>query len=303
MIRKVSDLQRPIRSLQSELAHAKPVNENWRYTTHLDVEAEYPHIPTQHQEKAQRVDGLWVCHCGHENELQHYAGQYPFKKLVCENEKCRHMFCDRCPASEILTRITVEPTEVFSLRFQRAQNESYCSIYTHCGLSHRANMSGGCLDFSGRCRCGHKEKDGARAFYIGSSYEYRRNPEEKAQALRIQRHIKPDAKADAITPAFRPGSAPACATQTMPPPIRVSPPTPPLTPTRKPAAPVRAPGLTPWHVFEPTPVHEPIRHQDTGSAQSQKQGMLLHPPPQLRASTSSKPVHTVDLLEDAWAGA
>jgi hypothetical protein len=82
LIHRVSDLSNPLRPLRSELAKAKPVDENWRFKKHFDIEAEYPHLRTQHQYQDQRVDGLWVCHCDHENELKHYTGPYPFKKMV-----------------------------------------------------------------------------------------------------------------------------------------------------------------------------------------------------------------------------
>jgi hypothetical protein len=83
-------------------------------------------------------------------------------------------------------------------------------------------MSEGYLDFSSRYRCGHKDMI-VSAYFIGSSYEYRRNPEAKAVAARIQRYIKTNDTIGSHIQAVAPAPAPASVARTAPSPTRTFP--------------------------------------------------------------------------------
>jgi hypothetical protein len=63
---------------------------------------------------------LWRCHCGHENGLTRIKSMHPFEHVVCGT--CNHKFCDRCDATEVLTKGPIKPTEVFSRRFLFSSN-------------------------------------------------------------------------------------------------------------------------------------------------------------------------------------
>jgi hypothetical protein len=133
-----------------------------------------------------QTDGLWRCHqCGHANHLVHYDGPHPFKKLKCG--RCYHILCDVCPTSGLLTRVPVRSTETFESRSRESEQLAYCSVYQHCGLSHRAKISGGHIDSSFTCQCGQQSEGHKLQCYIGSSAEYRRDPAARAVALSIER--------------------------------------------------------------------------------------------------------------------
>lgn len=185
-IRKVSGLQDPIQVLQAELRKAKPVEEAWCSAQYQNAGAEFPFLDSVNNKQ---VDGLWVCHCGHETQLTHVTGKYPFAYLRCS--RCSHILCDDCQTSEVITRIPVDATEVFSSRFQEAQIQAYFSVCQQCGLTHRAKMSGGCVDFTLRscADCQNPVKAGDSGYFIGSTADFRRDPEGKAGALRLQRRI------------------------------------------------------------------------------------------------------------------
>lgn len=182
----MSGLQGPIQTLQAELKKAKPVEEAWCSAQYRNAGAEYPHLNSINNKQ---VDGLWVCHCGHETQLTHVTGNYPFAYLRCS--RCSHILCDDCQTSEVITRIPVDATEVFSSRFQGAQIRAYFSVCQQCGLSHRATMSGGCVDFTvpSCADCQNLVNAGDSGYFIGSTVSFRRDPEGKAGALRLQRRI------------------------------------------------------------------------------------------------------------------
>jgi hypothetical protein len=174
----------PQQTLQTRLEDAKRAEKDWRTSTYFEVGVEYPHL---HSLCDSQIDGLWVCHCGHENQLIHYTGDHPFKILTCG--RCDHTFCDQCQTSEILTRIPTNPTEVYNERFHIHSEMPYCIVCETCGLSHRAKMMGGCIDFSiDRCACGNPVEGDKFGYFIGSVYEYRKDPEGTAVMLSLRRH-------------------------------------------------------------------------------------------------------------------
>jgi hypothetical protein len=185
-IRKISGSQVPIISLQTELKNAKPVEGAWRASQYHEIGAEFPFLNSVNN---QQIDGLWICHCGHENQLTHVTGKYPFGYLKCG--RCSHVLCNHCQTSEILTHIPIKVTELFQPRFHEGKELAYCAVCQHCGLSHRATMSGGCLDFSvvWCSDCKNRVKAGNSGYYIGSMVDFRRDPEGTAVALRLQRSL------------------------------------------------------------------------------------------------------------------
>jgi len=174
-------------SLEVQLRKAKPVEAAWRASRYFEIGAENPHLMTANNKQ---IDGLWVCHCGEENHLIHYRGAHPFKQLNCT--KCHHIMCNECRTSEIITPIPNQATEVFRSRFSAEGSEmAYCSVCQNCGLSHRATLSGGFLDFSVQeCDgCMQSLSAASTGYYIGSLFNFRRDPEGTSVTLRLRRCI------------------------------------------------------------------------------------------------------------------
>jgi hypothetical protein len=175
---------RPKQPPTPHIEEPQPVEDVWRLSQYFNAGVEFPNLSAIGD---RQLDGLWVCHCGHENQLVHLTGAHPFQYLKCG--RCEHILCKSCPTSEILTPITSVATEASTSRLQKSTHLAYCSVCLHCGLSHRATMSGGCLVFSvSQCTCGHPVEDSTFGYYIGSVQEYRRDPEGTAVALSRQRH-------------------------------------------------------------------------------------------------------------------
>jgi hypothetical protein len=155
------------------------------------------------------------------------------------------------------------------------------------------------------------------AYFIGSSYEYRRNPEAKAVAARIQRYIKTNDTIGSHIQAVAPAPAPASVARTAPSPTRTFPSNSTLAPgsthqreSKPPATPSRV--IVPAHLRAavrpprsaitdaPRSSRVPIPHES--SAHSQSCEKHTRPATQFPANTAPGTIHTIDFLEDAWAG-
>lgn len=80
-------------------------------------------------------DGLWKCCRGHEQELIHWNGSHPFKRLKCN--RCEHILCRQCQSTAILT--CLEGYTVLQNEYREVSGlVSYGSICPTCGLTHRA---------------------------------------------------------------------------------------------------------------------------------------------------------------------
>jgi hypothetical protein len=150
--------------------------QKWRLSQYIEAGAEFPYLCATGDKQG---DGLWVCHCRHENQLVHYAGPHPFNSLRCG--KCEHILCESCPTSAILTPLKQVTAE--SLIPRGREPTSFCWVCQHCGLSHRATVS----ESASQCKCGHSLKDCSQGYLIGSIVEYRRDPEGTAVTLSLQR--------------------------------------------------------------------------------------------------------------------
>jgi hypothetical protein len=150
--------------------------QKWRLSQYIEAGAEFPYLCATGDKQG---DGLWVCHCRHENQLVHYAGPRPFNYLRCG--KCEHILCESCPTSAILTPLKQVTSE--SLIPRGREPTSFCWVCQHCGLSHRATIS----QSASQCECGHSLKDCSQGYLIGSIVEYRRDPEGTAVTLSLQR--------------------------------------------------------------------------------------------------------------------
>jgi hypothetical protein len=174
----------PIESLETQLENAQPAEDDTPKALLDDTNIRFHRLANLHETN----DGMWRCHHGHENPLIHFKGPYPFKYLSCE--VCDHILCRLCDATEILTVVDVKPAEIHGARFlasSRAKEMRYCSVCKNCGLSHRAKMKGGHIDFEKSCPCGQRaEGDEVRGF-IGSAYVWRRDPVARAVELSLER--------------------------------------------------------------------------------------------------------------------
>ena len=141
-------------------------------------------------------DGLWKCCRGHEQELIHWKGDHPFKRLKCNS--CEHILCHRCESTTVLTRLKrglVLPDKCH----ETSGLVSYGQICPSCGLTHRArsvqatrdnatNDSVSDMTFDNfLCVCGRLSDNTWLRFWIGPIYEYRRNPHEAFASLSRQR--------------------------------------------------------------------------------------------------------------------
>jgi hypothetical protein len=165
----------------------------WRLSQYVEAGAEYPNLRLTGDKQA---DGLWVCHCRHENKLIHYAGPHPFKHLRCG--KCEHIMCEFCPTSAIMTPLKQVTANTLKLPDSQPMFAWVCQ---HCGLSHRATAS----ECATHCACGYSLKDCSRGYHIGSIVGYRRDPEGTAVTLSLQgRHTATKNLVSASNPAFEP---------------------------------------------------------------------------------------------------
>jgi hypothetical protein len=91
----------------------RPVEEAWHFSQYLEEGVDFPNLCATGE---RQLDGLWVCHCGHENQLVHLTGAHPFHYLTCG--RCEHILYQLCQTSEILTSIISVPTEASTPRFR-----------------------------------------------------------------------------------------------------------------------------------------------------------------------------------------
>ncbi|KAF2854746.1 hypothetical protein T440DRAFT_542303 [Plenodomus tracheiphilus IPT5] len=170
-------------ALQVELDNAEPAEQKW--TTVWQ-----PRDDSERLVIADPGDGMWLCDCMHENPLLHFHGKYPFKHMKCG--KCEHIHFPKCSTSAILTPIPSVTMEVFKERYHDAvhQDEArYCRLCRPCGLTHRAVLVEGHLDFQAPCLCGASAIEDGNCFYIGSVEEWRSDPNSQAVNLRLQRTL------------------------------------------------------------------------------------------------------------------
>ncbi|KAF1845973.1 uncharacterized protein K460DRAFT_250894, partial [Cucurbitaria berberidis CBS 394.84] len=169
--------------LQEQLDYAQPAEPVWHA-------AEYECAGAESLGACLRIDtgdGIWVCCCGHENPLVHYQGAFPFKYLKCG--RCDRILCPNCRTSEILTPIQSITTEVLEDRFNKPADEvRYCRVCRACGLTHRAAIDGGQIDFShAPCPCGKVGTEDGSYFHIGEVDAWRRDPPARAVELSLAR--------------------------------------------------------------------------------------------------------------------
>jgi hypothetical protein len=268
----MSGLPASVHPVSAEIKNATPVEEAWDPAQCQTIGAEYPFLSSI---KNQRVDGLWLCHCGTENLLTHITGKYPFGYLKCR--RCSHVLCDDCRTSEILTRIPIEATELFRPRFHEGNQMAYCSVCQHCGLSHRATMSGGCLDFSvlSCADCQHSLHPGSTGYYIGSIVDFRRDPEGTAVAMKLDwnlgKSVSPEPSTDAAKPPSPPPRPSPPVRATKPVRVQTAAPTPPARPDR---AHVR-------RETEPVRPSAPPRARKSVAAEPSTEAAMLPSPPVL----------------------
>lgn len=80
-------------------------------------------------------DGLWKCCRGHEQELIHWKGSHPFKRLRCNS--CDHILCPHCETTTVLT--CLEGGRVLPDKCHGVSGlVSYGQLCPSCGLTHRA---------------------------------------------------------------------------------------------------------------------------------------------------------------------
>lgn len=96
-------------------------------------------------------DGAYICSCGEENQIFHYQGKHPLRRLQCG--ACDRVFNDdECFASEILTPIKRANIPTSGLN----EYHVYCmgQMCPQCGLTHRVGLrEGSSPDFKVHCLC------------------------------------------------------------------------------------------------------------------------------------------------------
>lgn len=174
-------------SLEIQLETAERA-ENWDPRSISYYGVEFPRLAWSVPEAP---DGLWRCHCGTENPLVHYKGAFPFKYLTCGC--CDHVICERCDTTEILTKVSSTPSTQSTpssnqSRHKLLKEESRClTVCQACGLSHREQLENGQALVPHHCACGSEFKGSEPQYFIGSAYEWRRDPAARAVSLSVQR--------------------------------------------------------------------------------------------------------------------
>jgi hypothetical protein len=176
--------------------HAKPQVNQLQKLLDAAKPAEFSYRPPCGLDHGIPTDGLWICCKGHENQLVHYTGAHPFKYVKCRF--CDHIICPNDSSSEILTRISSLATEVFHKRFDAQKTAPrhlfyppetrYCLVCRSCGLTHRGTIVSSRIEFRpASCVCGKERDEDDLYFFIGSNAEYRKNPNDKAVDVKLQR--------------------------------------------------------------------------------------------------------------------
>lgn len=148
-------------------------------------EVEFPHLF-----KDERRHGIWVCCCGHDNQLVHFEGPHPFKKLTCGD--CDKILCKNCLTTDIVIPLkdadqaTIAKQDMSKLR---GLAEKLFQICPDCGLSTCAQIRNpdhhgerlcwvpvASHSHSEMCPCGASAKSNWLKFVIGDPSTYRSNP-------------------------------------------------------------------------------------------------------------------------------
>ncbi|KAF1845796.1 uncharacterized protein K460DRAFT_115288 [Cucurbitaria berberidis CBS 394.84] len=179
----------------ADRAHPPPrfsIEGDYEYIDYTETSRDYLH----HLLDKIDGDGLWKCCRGHEQELIHWKGEHPFKRLRCNT--CEHILCHRCESTTVLTRM--EGDTVLPYEYHEVSGPiSYGQICSNCGLTHRARGVQITVDTAANervsnmtfanvvCVCGHRADNTWLHFWIGPIYEYRRNPHDAFASLSRQR--------------------------------------------------------------------------------------------------------------------
>jgi hypothetical protein len=175
----------PASNFEQQLNKAQPAETPWDADTYVCAGVNIEFGKSLYC-LSQPKDGLWVCHCGHENALMRVQGPHPFKFLTCG--ACDNVMCKRCPTTAILTRVSDKDLSDQAGPWSKGKLVRCCRICQYCGLSHRAVQRGGALVFQDTpCRCGHRALKTNQPYHIGSVEKYRMDPARQAVALSIKR--------------------------------------------------------------------------------------------------------------------
>lgn len=112
------------------------------------VDNEHPWIQQHHDEPR----GIYVCCCGHDNELKFCSGKSPFSELTCG--KCAHILCDECHMSDIIALIDQDKWSFWHGLYNVEKHKLF-QVCPGCGLSARAESRGARPRWPEKCRgCG-----------------------------------------------------------------------------------------------------------------------------------------------------
>lgn len=166
----------PALSLAERLKAAQPAESPLRPSFHPHDGPELPYLTYA----VTQADGVWVCCCGHENQLVHFAGAFPFKYLACG--ECDRVLCGECGTSGVLTPLVgvVYTTEIGA----PGEEIRVCSVCSACGLSHRSVGHGGTVSPPEKCCCGNEDSDKWLQYRIGSVWGFRRDPVKAAHDVK-----------------------------------------------------------------------------------------------------------------------
>ena len=155
--------------------------------------AEAPPDKRNHQEYARLIhathgndiaDGIFVCCCGAENDLVHFQGDYSLKHVKCR--ACNYTYCKKCTSSEILEPINVACLALNSTRQHSSLKGRIERICPDCGLTHRD----GSVNLATTCPCGARPSIDWVSLYIGTTNNYRHDPNAAAVHLKIGRAMR-----------------------------------------------------------------------------------------------------------------
>ncbi|KAH7077158.1 hypothetical protein FB567DRAFT_582927 [Paraphoma chrysanthemicola] len=170
-----------LQELQRRLDRAMRMEKPWNIDDYIAAGVENAHIC-----KAQQYgDGLWLCHCGHENVLMYFRGEFPFKHLKCG--RCNHVICDKCHTTDILMPYRSEHAASLAA-INTSRRPQVCRVCAECGLTHRGSIRDGRIYYyHSTCPCGQPvRRDGLR-YIVGSVTSWRVDPAGCAVRLFKQR--------------------------------------------------------------------------------------------------------------------
>ncbi|KAJ8116916.1 hypothetical protein OPT61_g1765 [Boeremia exigua] len=169
-------------SMEQQLEYAQPAESaRTAGVTPYSAGADYDYLRSMKI----RVDGLWLCCCGAENQLVHWTGPYPFKYLECE--KCEHILCGDCETTQILTPWTKDSRTILGDSGPRLTQ-----VCPSCGLSHRAVIANDTCKWvpSKRCHCGQLTDATWLRYTMKNPGEYPSNPKRVTRSLKNRRQNK-----------------------------------------------------------------------------------------------------------------